>query len=158
MVKYITLLTFIVFTATNCKNKNKVEFSRSTEVFIQKQNNQKVNCFEKKDSLEITKVLDKLKNIYLNDKSILKLFTENYTETFKEFPSELYSEALEKNAKPDFEIESTSDNCNILPIYYNYRITIIEEGEEYFSEKTLILYFIKNNKGKILLDSFGAAG
>ena len=155
MRKYILILLLALL--TSCKNKQKSEL-----IEVVKSNpkikKQKINCFQKKDSLQILKIVDKLKYRYEKEEDISSLTTKKYKEEFDVFPYKLFIEALKNDAKPDFKIESSSSECNILAVYYNYVIRIVDDGEEYSSESSLIFYFTKNNKEEILLDGFGAAG
>lgn len=164
--KYIMklLLLILIFTFFSCgkKGKESIEVKTSKQVEIESSIERKTNknnsdCFQSKDSVKISSLLLKFSKEYLK-KDMSEYLSENYIETFEKFPNELFEQALKNDAKPIFEIKEDDVDCNLLPVYYNYMVKIIDDGEEYSSESTLIFYFIKTKEGEILLEGMGAAG
>lgn len=150
MKKLLTLL-IILFTISSCKNDNKTNDPKYAATTT-------INCFKKTDSLKIKETLNYYKKNYSNE-NIKKCLTKKFITNFNKFPKELFAKSLKNGAKPIYQIEEDENNeCNTLAVYYNYIIEIIDDGEEYRSESSFILYLKKNNLGEILLDGFGAAG
>ncbi len=153
MIKHLILILLI--TLTSCKKKTEIsDAATAKHITKEVKKTQKINCFQKKDSLEVLNVLNMLKQSCAKKENKHNLFTKN----FKKFPCELFHTALNNDAIPDFEIEDQSAECHTLAVYYNYIIKITDDNEEHSSESTFILYLIKNTNGEIFLEGIGAAG
>jgi len=161
-MKYLLLI--LIFTLFSCEKKEKetIEAKTSKQVKIENSIERRTNknnsdCFQSKDSVKISFLLQKISKEY-SKKDMSEYLSENYIEKFEKFPDELFEQALKNDAKPNFEIKEEDVDCNLLSVYYNYMVKIIDDGEEYSSESTLIFYFIKTKEGEILLEGMGAAG
>ncbi len=150
MIKILIIILAIVFSCKKEKPTKPIKIDNVEKI--------QINCFRQSDSIKVVKILNRFNNEYYESSSLSDLFAENYIKEYKDFPSGLFEEALKNNAVVDFNIESISDECNTLAVYYNYIVKIVEDGEVYTSESTLIFYFIKNVDGEIKLEGLGAAG
>jgi len=162
--RIITGIILILAVAVSCKSETKITSTEKNSsikdnhsVTSTKIVNDDKQCFQFKDSIRIKEILKQL-TISCNEKNnkIEKLLSTSFSEDFESFPCKLYLET--KKSRPNIQITPDGDDCEEALVEYNFLQTIIEDGEEYHSEKYFSLIFIKNSEGFLFVNSFGAAG
>ena len=125
---------------------------------IKEESIDKSKYFITSDKLDVLFILKKYEKNCLDMKSFNQnLLTSNYIDKFEIFPCKGFNLMLKQKIKPLFILDKEY-NKTVLDVTYNY-YTVFEEGDElYRSERTLILYLIKDENNTILLDSLGLAG
>lgn len=163
----IFFTSIIILLLLSCKNGSGEKAEQITKIERHPENHKQTsenetkytNCFKDTDTQNIDELLKTITS-YCNGEieSIEDRLTNDYWQEFREFPCNFYDEAKKFNAIPDYEINKQAQDCDVLAIYFNYNYSIVDKGEEFSSEKTLILYLIKDVKGRVLLNGFGVAG
>jgi hypothetical protein len=164
-----SFLLAVCLLLVSCKNKDKTNISIQEydtlevrkKLISKNQSTRQINqitCFTEDDEKIIYQLLENIQLLCESGETLKDYLSNSYISEFESFPCSFYQESLKFNAKPKFKIIPQDDNCDSLVVSYNYWYTIIEEEEEYSSEKTFTLYLIKLSNNEILIDSFGISG